>query len=86
MNGTADWSQPALDHDFVTEKAPRTALGWRRGSLALLEVDGVEDLNLGPDLFEFAELAVRVCVCVCFSVSLCVCIPPYLFAFRFHIQ
>jgi hypothetical protein len=62
VNETTDWNQPAIDHEFVTEKAPRTAVGWLSGSgkMALLQVDGIEDLNLGPDLFEFSELAVNL--------------------------
>lgn len=64
INSTSDFPQPAADHDFVTEKAPRNAVGWResegKGQLALLQVDGVEDFNLGPDLYEFAELAVSL--------------------------
>ena len=58
---TCDWTQPASDHTFVTEKAPRTAAGWLySGAMALLEVDGIEDMNRGPDLYEFAELAISL--------------------------
>jgi hypothetical protein len=69
VNTTTDIGQPAINHTFVTEKAPRTAVGiLKKGAnvdgddyiMALLQVDGVEDLNLGPDLFEFAELAVEL--------------------------
>lgn len=42
---------------FVTEKAPRTALGlFSNNSILILEVDGEEDIKLGPDLFEMTEL------------------------------
>lgn len=59
VNSTSDIAQPAISQQFVTEKAPRTAVGvLTDGSMALLQVDGVEDLNKGPDLFEMAELAV----------------------------
>ncbi|EGD83604.1 hypothetical protein PTSG_04212 [Salpingoeca rosetta] len=46
---------------FVTEKAPRTAVGVRAdGTLISLVVDGVEATKQGPDLFELAELLVAV--------------------------
>lgn len=46
---------------FTLEKAPRTALGvFKNGTMALLEVDGEEDINYGPDLFEMAELMVSL--------------------------
>uniref|UniRef100_A0A6B2LEU8 Phosphodiester glycosidase domain-containing protein n=1 Tax=Arcella intermedia TaxID=1963864 RepID=A0A6B2LEU8_9EUKA len=46
---------------FALEKAPRTSLGvFLNGSLALLQVDGEEDIKAGPDLFELAELFVSV--------------------------
>ena len=46
---------------FTLEKAPRTAIGWNRdGSMVLLEIDGEEDINAGPDLFEVAELLVSL--------------------------
>eukprot|EP00043_Microstomoeca_roanoka_P000749 m.28896 g.28896 ORF g.28896 m.28896 type:complete len:287 (+) comp10486_c0_seq1:75-935(+) len=46
---------------FVTEKAPRTAIGVRQdGSLISLVVDGIEATKAGPDLFEMAELLVSV--------------------------
>ena len=45
------------DHFMTSLKAPRTALGvWGNGTVALVSVDGEEDINAGPDLFEFAEL------------------------------
>lgn len=44
---------------FTLEKAPRTAVGiFKNGSMALLEIDGEEDIYAGPDLFEMAELFV----------------------------
>ena len=48
-----------LSSDFVKEKAPRTSVGhFSNGSMFLFEVDGQEDINYGPDLFEMAELLV----------------------------
>lgn len=42
---------------FTLEKAPRTAVGhFANGTMILLEVDGEEDINAGPDLFEMGEL------------------------------
>jgi N-acetylglucosamine-1-phosphodiester alpha-N-acetylglucosaminidase len=50
-----------VSSSFVTEKAPRTAVGlFLNGSMALVEVDGEEDISYGPDLFEFAELLVEL--------------------------
>lgn len=41
---------------FTTEKAPRTGLGvLPSGELLLLQVDGIESVKQGLDLFEFAE-------------------------------
>jgi len=46
---------------FTLEKAPRTAVGhFNNGTMLLLEVDGEEDINYGPDLFEMAELLVSL--------------------------
>jgi len=46
---------------FTLEKAPRTAVGvFKNSSVALLEIDGEEDIQAGPDLFEIAELFVSV--------------------------
>ena len=43
------------------EKAPRTAVGvFSNGTMILLEVDGIEDLDIGPDLYEMAELLVSM--------------------------
>lgn len=48
-----------VDSSFVTEKAPRTSVGiFSNGTMLLFEVDGEEDINYGPDLFEMAELLV----------------------------
>lgn len=42
---------------FTMEKAPRTSVGFfKNGTMILLEIDGEEDINYGPDLFETAEL------------------------------
>jgi len=46
---------------FTYEKAPRTAVGHMPdGQMCLLEIDGEEDIDAGPDLFEVAELAVSL--------------------------
>jgi N-acetylglucosamine-1-phosphodiester alpha-N-acetylglucosaminidase len=46
---------------FTNEKAPRTAVGaYKNGTMVLLEIDGEEDINAGPDLFEVAELFVTL--------------------------
>lgn len=45
--------------NFAVEKAPRTSIGvFPNGSMVLYEVDGEEDIDAGPDLFEMAELLV----------------------------
>lgn len=44
-------------NSFVTLHAPRTAVGiLNDGSIFLAVADGVEALDQGPDLFEFAEI------------------------------
>jgi N-acetylglucosamine-1-phosphodiester alpha-N-acetylglucosaminidase len=56
-------SSPDLDYEstFTTEKAPRTAIGaYRNGTMLLLEVDGEEDINAGPDLFEMTEILINL--------------------------
>eukprot|EP00007_Cunea_sp_BSH-02190019_P001714 CAMPEP_0174232220 /NCGR_PEP_ID=MMETSP0417-20130205/2563_1 /TAXON_ID=242541 /ORGANISM="Mayorella sp, Strain BSH-02190019" /LENGTH=411 /DNA_ID=CAMNT_0015310231 /DNA_START=87 /DNA_END=1319 /DNA_ORIENTATION=+ len=51
----------ALGTTFVTEKAPRTAVGHLAdGRVFLLEVDGVEDLSNGLDLYQMADLLIAV--------------------------
>ena len=46
---------------FVSEKAPRTAVGaMPDGRMFLLEIDGEEDILAGPDLHEQAELLVSL--------------------------
>lgn len=46
---------------FTLEKAPRTTVGYfNNGSMILLEIDGEEDIEAGPDLFEAAELLVSL--------------------------
>jgi hypothetical protein len=46
---------------FTMEKAPRTSVGvFPNGTMILLEIDGEEDINYGPDLFETAELLVSL--------------------------
>lgn len=45
--------------DFVLEKAPRTSVGvFANSTMILFEVDGEEDIEAGPDLYEMAELLV----------------------------
>ncbi len=64
-NGTS-WVQNSQDLSFgeggfTMEKAPRTAVGvFENGTMALIEIDGEEDINAGPDLFEVAELMVSL--------------------------
>lgn len=42
---------------FVTEKAPRTAVGWyANGTAVIFQVDGVEVTDVGLDLFETTEV------------------------------
>ena len=44
---------------FATEKAPRTSVGiLPSGELLLLQVDGIESVKQGLDLFEFAEVLI----------------------------
>ena len=46
---------------FTLEKAPRTSVGvFKNGTMILLEIDGEEDIEYGPDLFESAELLVSL--------------------------
>lgn len=50
-----------LNSQFVLEKAPRTAVGlFPNGTAVLFEVDGEEDIEAGPDLYEMAELLVDI--------------------------
>ena len=64
-NGTS-WTQNSQDLSFseggfTLEKAPRTAVGvFQNGTMALVEIDGEEDINAGPDLFEVAELMISL--------------------------
>lgn len=56
-----DWVRKSPDLNtsstFVTEKAPRTAVGvFPNGTAALVVVDGAETIRAGLDLFEFAEV------------------------------
>lgn len=56
-----DWVRKSPDlntsSSFVTEKAPRTAVGvFPNGTAALVVVDGAETIRTGLDLFEFAEV------------------------------
>lgn len=56
-------SSPDLNKEstFTTEKAPRTAVGvFKNGTMVLVEIDGEEDINYGPDLFEMAEFLVSI--------------------------
>lgn len=61
-NGVAYVNQSAdisVTSSFVTIKAPRTAVGYYpNGTMMLLQLDGQEDINYGPDLFEFSEVLV----------------------------
>jgi N-acetylglucosamine-1-phosphodiester alpha-N-acetylglucosaminidase len=64
-NGTSYVSQSSdLSYSpggFTMEKAPRTMVGYyTNGSMILVEIDGEEDINEGPDLFEAAELLVSL--------------------------
>ena len=46
---------------FTYQKAPRTSIGhFKNGTMILLEIDGEEDIEAGPDLFEVAELLVSL--------------------------
>lgn len=46
---------------FTLEKAPRTAVGaFSNGTMILVEIDGEEDIEYGPDLFEVADLLVTL--------------------------
>lgn len=57
-------SSPDLSYQpggFTMEKAPRTCIGaFKNGTMALLEIDGEEDILEGADLFEAAELLVSL--------------------------
>jgi len=60
VNSTQDIPS-ASTAGFVLEKAPRTAVGvMKDGQMGLLEIDGEEDIDAGPDLYELAELAVAL--------------------------
>ena len=54
MNRSGDLN---VNSTFVTEKAPRTAVGvdWAGGT-HLYQVDGAETVDGGLDLFEFAQV------------------------------
>ena len=59
VNSSQDLSYSA--GGFTLEKAPRTAVGYlKNGSMILLEIDGEEDILAGPDLFESAELLIKL--------------------------
>ncbi|KAL5457527.1 hypothetical protein EMCRGX_G034797 [Ephydatia muelleri] len=46
---------------FVTLKAPRTAVAVSAtGAVGLIQVDGVEDLKVGLDLYEFSEVIIAL--------------------------
>jgi len=60
VNSTQDIPS-AASSGFVLEKAPRTAVGvMKDGQMGLLEIDGEEDIDAGPDLYELAELAISL--------------------------
>ena len=55
---------------FCTEKAPRTAVGMlKNGSMFLMEIDGQENINYGPDLYELTELLVSVDVLTAVNID-----------------
>lgn len=46
---------------FTYQKAPRTSVGhFKNGTMILVVIDGEEDIEAGPDLFEEAELLVML--------------------------
>lgn len=50
-----------LGNHFITEKAPRNAIGWdKQGRLLMFQIDGDEILNQGYGLFEFAEVLLQI--------------------------
>jgi N-acetylglucosamine-1-phosphodiester alpha-N-acetylglucosaminidase len=60
VNQSREFLPNASKVSFVTEKAPRTAIGvMKDGSVFQLVVDGVEVLGVGPDLFEMADILVQ---------------------------
>ena len=60
VNQAREFLPNASKSSFVTEKAPRTAIGiTKQNELALIVVDGVEVLGLGIDLFEFADILIE---------------------------
>jgi hypothetical protein len=61
VDSTTDIPQPASNVTFVTEKAPRTTVGFlNNGHMGILQIDGEEDINAGPDLYEVTELGLTV--------------------------
>jgi N-acetylglucosamine-1-phosphodiester alpha-N-acetylglucosaminidase len=50
-----------INESFVTLKAPRTVIGAHgNGSLFLVQVDGIEDLKEGLDLYEMADILISM--------------------------
>jgi len=50
-----------ISNGFVTEFAPRTAIGHdKQGRLLLLQVDGEEDIRKGMDLYQFTDLFISL--------------------------
>lgn len=50
-----------INSNFVNIKAPRTAIGvFDNNSLLLIQIDGQEDINYGPDLYEFANVLLEL--------------------------
>jgi N-acetylglucosamine-1-phosphodiester alpha-N-acetylglucosaminidase len=60
VNSSHEFQPSPGGSSFVTEKAPRTAVGVTAdGSLFLAVVDGIEVLGVGPDLYEFADILIQ---------------------------
>lgn len=59
VNSSTEFQPKPWTNGFVTEKAPRTAIGvMNNGALFSMVVDGVETEALGLDLYEFAEILI----------------------------
>lgn len=60
VNQCREFLPNANKSSFVTEKAPRTAIGiTQKNELALVVVDGVEVLGEGVDLYEFSDILIE---------------------------
>lgn len=59
VNESTEFGPKPWNDTFVTEKAPRTAIGVTAdGSLFSMVVDGVETEDIGLDLYEFADVLI----------------------------